>query len=429
MLRIKYTIFFNLIVGASFTTMCFFTIFKTKKENADRWNPVVYEWQTNGYFKNGGMWRLTQDPTFLKMVKAGTASLWTNKYDSSKEYFYRSNSFTFLLPRFIFQKLFGIKIQDESQTNLSILIFNQTLIAFGAIIFGYTCCNLLAPSVGVKNSVLCGLLIQLIFSSNPLVLNTYYGSIMCFHFLFIIPICAIFLGDFSLKNKNNNLLPILGYFFLLILDVVFGLIFISVVGILLWLQKRSDDFKIFAIKIIPLILAALSITGMQYIIVAANYTNVVFIGSSLMFRTGLDGDQTYYRTFIESLSKMVVLDSQGFLSNLHIRGLILGCFITPILASVLNQKLKLNKVTFFSKVTFISFLLYLCLFSQSFQIHPSYYFSWFLIPAIPAFFCIFFQNFFPKTNDKILLRWRLFFLTVIAFVIIFHGLRSWAAYG
>jgi len=182
--------------------------------------------------------------------------------------------------------------------------------------------------------------------------------------------------------------------------VVFGMVYISSVTavpflgsffvVCLVLQRGRLAWREWLSGIVAPAAAALIVFSLQLAVVHVRYPSIPLIGSSFLFRSGLDGDTTYYRDHFDIISgrdrvRSVFPNSRAPLFRwpaLFVAGVV---SMAALLIFFVRRRLPAS--AFISLVTLTgAYALFGAVFSQATVIHP-YYFDYLLVtPIILAVF-------------------------------------------
>jgi hypothetical protein len=328
---------------------------------------VMKVWINHGYLKHGGM-------EFLRPV---------DQYPD--QVVYRSNSMLYMQFSHMLQRIYIWYTGEFSYTLIA--VSNQIIVILSSCLLGFLAMRLvLKTGVPFIPAVILGISVQTVYQTFPFSLNYVWRQVMEPAFIIFM---LIFLireeGAFCLKNdfKRNLTSGIMVFFMMLAAPVpaVFFFLAYYFIKIItcpdtpkLWSKIRISFFSL---------LCAVGIIRAQFLWVKSQYPKLEYQGSSILPRSGWDGDLTYFYDHMDLLSGKFLLN----LPNWHPL-MFFGVLAIILVITIIQRK----GVSFNQQTTLLSiagiYILYAFLLGQMTVIHPYGKDNFLAIPAILALFAL-----------------------------------------
>jgi hypothetical protein len=353
---------FLLAIGAIVFVFCRQTVHdRTTEELVYRlWRPQksVAHWLEHGYFASGGM-----------------------AVRSSREhplFFYRSSSGAHLVSTFVVEKLHSA-VRGGYSWRLQVL-HNQLVMLLTGALLG-----------------LLGFRIAMRFSTPPLHALVLGGAIEFLHYTFpgtlgmfweltgrefFLMFAAIFLllEEHSLEQRKRfiTIAQAMSAFLLTWMDIFAGLAFILSYAVITMILRgdRATLKRAAMVAVLPSVLAFLLFAG-QKKWVSAQHPDIPLVGSDFLFRTGLDGDATYYISHLDIAygRKWARGNFPPNQEHLFRWKWMFFAGTTALLASLIAaMRGRVSQTAIVALLSLLgSYLIYAAIFSQAIVIHPYLY--------------------------------------------------------
>ncbi|RPI45061.1 MAG: hypothetical protein EHM59_11195 [Betaproteobacteria bacterium] len=359
----------------------------------DRWEKTIRRWIERGFVHDGGMqlW----DEAWVKNNYADSLPKST-ALPPNTVYAWKNSTMSWIVPAYWLQKA-NVSLRGEFSPRL-MLVYNQLAIAFPAVALGYLC-FLMALQLGQRlgQALTIGAGCQLLFQTYPLSLLSYW-EVQPISIL--LGFAVAFLCHESRRTshesfgtagwKSTTLRTVLATMTLLAEPITGGFFLLTYLVVRTVLDDRTPtprDWMV--VLVVPAVLVVLYLLWQQAM-VRAHYDSVVFVGSPIAFRVGLDGDTTYYKDQVDILLRRLPWLQTHWIAPLLDWSYLnyLGFIATAALIAYYRDTAALQPPV---RVLLASYGLYVPLaivFSQLVFIHPYYWNLGLLVPLTIALFCL-----------------------------------------
>lgn len=360
-----------------------------KARLGDRWDRTIQRWMERGFVHEGGMqfW----DADFAKGNYPRSLPQ-PDKLAPDTVFPWRNATMSWLVPAYWIQSVYTA-IGGQYSARLT-SIYSQFIVALTAGLLGYLCA-LLAMHLrqARRHSIALGIAALAVFQTHPLNLMSYWGiqPLSLLLFLAIIFLLHAFWKarrDQPASRTQSSLqtaLATLVIFSEPVTGALFITTFLVVQSVIAEHPPTAEDWV--KTLVVPAILVVAYLIWQQAM-VRSNYPNVVFVGSDIAFRMGMDGDSTYYRDMFDTWLRPI--SREPWLARL------LDWHYLQVVA-LLSTALLLSRIRYYPDlklplcILLGAFGLYLplaILFSQLIYIHAHYWNLCLLVPVCIATFCL-----------------------------------------
>lgn len=333
---------------------------------AARTHTAVMNWSTRGYFASCGL-----------MVRA----------DTSPPQIYRSSTGGWLLSSFVLEKLWMAATGRYSWRliawhNQVVLVLTASLLA----LLAYR----LARRLGVEllHAIALGIAVELVHFTFPSNLAGYWelgGQAFAMLFLVIFLLC---------EERRLTVLQAAAMFALTYMEYILGVMFLVAFAIVsLLLPERPPLRRLLYVLVIPCV-AALSVFGVQRLALRQLEQRhaVTVEGSPFAFRSGLDGDATYYTDHLGIAFRRDIARA-NFPVNRETLFRWPALFFAGVLALLATlaayARDRVPRVAGLVPVSMAgAYLLYATVFSQAVVVHPYLYDRILVAPLVLAAFAL-----------------------------------------
>jgi hypothetical protein len=361
-----------LLYGAAFLILLFNTVHDRSNEEfknrlVPRYNQSIIVWIKNGYFAHGGL-------GFLKPLQ-----------EEPKQKVWRSNTMGYLQFGHLLQRIHYAFTGEFGYYLMA--VHNQFFPMLSSVLLGFLAMRLtLQLKIPPLHAFILGLSALTVFQTFPITLGAiwenYHQDVwQTFAIFFLIRENSL---NWKGYEKNNSFLWALLIFLMFFISPYVTFFFISSYGVILF-TTMLEDFKVY--KFLKSVFfaggCAVLIMAIQINWVQFNYPHVFLEGSSVLFRTGLDGDNQYYYNHWDLLWSQYI----PWLPRWKIL-LFLGTFATVAVIYLAQCKRKhlSHQTTLFVGIG--SFLPMAIFFSQNGVIHLQCYEHLLAVPLILALFAL-----------------------------------------
>ncbi len=274
----------------------------------DRWNDLSDFWATDGWWTNGGLWCLNSDLNFNRWAEDGSLEHWSVEgpldLSGSGRYYYRSNSAISLVPLHLARQT-KVMITGSPGGRWLLVLHNQLIVAGIGLLIGLTATRATrAMGLSLTHALVLGLGVQLVLQTHPLLLMSYFR--LYFEHLFLLFGACVLLAATMPRHRLGNVLRFIGVLGMMLADLPLAVLTLlawatlNLIGNREWFrQERWSRFVLLPAGI------GLAVIALQYTFVAVFQDNASFLGSSLLFRTGLDGDTTRFESLWEGIIRFI----------------------------------------------------------------------------------------------------------------------------
>ena len=272
----------------------------------DRWNDLSDFWANEGWWANGGLWSLNSDRNFNAWARQGTLEHWSveGTLDMDGRYFYRSNSAIALLPLHVVRQAKSLVTGSPGGRRLLVL-HSQLIMAGLALLLGLTATRATRTlGLSLTHAIVLGLGVQLVLQTHPLLLMSYF-RLYFEHFFLLFGACVL-LATTMRGERGGDVLRFIGVLGMVLADLPLAVLtliawaLLNLIGGRTWFRQERWVRRVLLPAGIGVCVIAL-----QYTIVALFQSDASFLGSSLFFRTGLDGDAVRYGTMWEGIFRFM----------------------------------------------------------------------------------------------------------------------------
>jgi hypothetical protein len=355
----------------------------------DRWSVLIEAWRREGYLAHGGLWRLDDDPWFRGWIASGDTPWFEEgrNYDPSRPHYYRSNSALFVLPLAASESMLRPIVAEQSR--LPAVLHGQLVVAAAAIVVGLLG-HRLARMAGADrtSSVVLGLATQMVFQTNVLHLAVYWRLYP--QHVFAAPLAAFLLG-IGLRNdrpRTSEWLHAIGAAGMLAVDPPHAVLTLVAWVITSLVLDRPEMKPRLLLKTLIPALGVAAVILLQFATVAFRHPNAEFLGSSLLFRSGLDGDTGHHQGLLDGFGKLLigrVLEHAG-VAGTGIAWWSVVFASIPLTLIIAAKTPRLRIASGLLATGGGGFFLFCVLLSNAFAIHPFVYPTLLLVPALPCIF-------------------------------------------
>lgn len=354
---------------------------QTFKDQAPRYMNVINYWLEDGLVNNYGLW--PRDSEALRFNNIPTEK-------TEKKTFYRNDGMGYLHPSYLLQK---IHYTIFNKISYQLYIYqNQFYLIISSIILSLIALKiLLSHNLNIKNAYLMAFTCQLLFLTFPVNLFYYWGAYptaisSIFILLFINLIYEVQKNPKNINSKFKIFIAFTVFFLTytaLYVAILFLLFFILTY---LLFDKRFLSFKtISKIIFFPFILSLL-LFFFQIFMAKAN-SSTELLGSSFNFRSGLDGDRSYYYSYLNlifhRIRESVYIYQWYELMLFSVLSLLIYISINVYKAASSKNITKIEKQNIFiGIISFGAYVPYALLFTQSTVIHAKVFDPYLIIPLI-----------------------------------------------
>ena len=361
---------------------------RTRAGFTDRWDRTIQRWIQRGFVHEGGMqfW----DAEFARNYPRSLPP--PDQIRSETVYAWRNSTMSWILPAYWLQAAYSA-LGGRYSARLTALC-NQAALAAAAAVLGYLCA-MMALRMGQpgRHALPLGVAAAAVFQTHPLSLLAYWEAqplavLLVFCLVFLAQDCA---SDRALgaASRASQWLRMATSTAIVFCEPVTGGLFIAsylVVRTLL-AESAPSPGDWMRILVVPALLVIAYLLWQQAM-VRTHYASVVFVGSDIGFRTGLDGDATYYRDIFDTWLRPHLRGS--WLSRLvdwHYLNAI-GLLATAVLISLYREDRGLQGPVRLLVAAYGLYVPVALIFSQLVYIHPYYWNLCLLVPLTMATFCL-----------------------------------------
>ena len=272
----------------------------------DRWNDLSDAWRSDGWWANGGLWLLNSDRNFNRWAQKGMLEHWSveGTPDLDRRYFYRSNSAMSLLPLHMLRQS-KLLMTGSPGGRWLLVLHNQLIMAGLVLLLGLAATrSTRAMGLSMTHALVLGLGVQLVLQTHPLFLMSYFR--LYFEHLFLLFGACVLLGATMRGQRPGDVLRFIGVLGMVLADLPLALLtlvawsLLNLIGSRTWFRQE----RWLRCVLLPAGIG-LGVIVLQYVIVALFQSDASFLGSSLSFRTGLDGDATRFGSMWEGIFRFM----------------------------------------------------------------------------------------------------------------------------
>jgi len=269
-----------------------------------RWNDLSDHWREDGWWANGGMYYLNQCDWF-KRAKGGSLSIWLGDQaedseakpedSEAKQYFYRSNTMLFLAPLHVAQSV-TVQLAGGTSRPWVMVLYSQIITMMTAVLLGLSG-TMLARNMKIRwgHALVLGLTSQIVLETTPINLDAYWGFYM--QHAFALPLTGLLLSFIWPNPRARRWIRTTAVIGLFLADLPHAVLLIIGLALLnLVIDHRLFRYQRWGRSVLLPAAIGLAVIGIQYGIVLAGTDRHEFVGSSLFFRTGLDGGTKYFQS-------------------------------------------------------------------------------------------------------------------------------------
>ena len=345
---------------------------------SERWNDLSDHWRDDGWWANGGMWYLNQCDWFARAKKAAWIVEWVGDQPvdtDTRHYYYRSNTMLWLAPLHVTQSAVTW-IRGGSARRWVLVLHNQVWPMLTAVLLGLSG-TLLARRMGMRwiHGLALGISCQIVLQTAPVNLGAYWGFYM--QHAFALAMMMVLLSFVIPRGRARLLIRIFGVAAMVLADLPHALMLIAAwAGLNLMISPRLFSRQRWLTSVVAPAVIALLLLAMQYAVVMIATDRSSFIGSGLMFRTGLDGDITYFQSLWEGAFGFIFkspLSRGAPLAAEHAILWVLGglaCVATLLIGA---RRRDLGHVCYMTMFLGVAFIPFFVLFPNAVAIHPHAY--------------------------------------------------------
>jgi hypothetical protein len=343
-----------------------------------RWNDLSDHWQADGWWANGGMYYLNQCDWFSRSKDAAWIDAWVGDRDvdtDTNQYFYRSNSMLWLVPLHVTQSVVT-EMRGGSARRWLLVLHNQVWTMLTAVLLGLAA-TLLARRMGMlwAHGLVLGITCQIVLQTSPINLGAYWGLYMTH--VFALAMVTLLLSFTLSSERARLLLRITAVATMFLADLPHALMLLLGWAMLnLAISPRLFMQQRWLKSVIAPSVAALVLLAMQYAIVMIGTKGYSFIGSSLLFRTGLDGDTTYFQSLWDGAFGFIFkspLSQGGPAAGEHAVLWIAGGFACVLTLLIGSRRRDLGRICYMTAFLGMAWIPFFVLFPNAVAIHPYAY--------------------------------------------------------
>jgi hypothetical protein len=369
-----------LLIGAMALVAAFSSVHARQPQELFGWRDsarshvVLTHWLDEGYFHYAGL--LNREPNKMTFVRNSTGA--------------------FMVSGFIVEKIYVTAFGHYSYRLLA--LHNQVVtLILGALAgllsyrlarrFGLE--SLLAFSVGAG--------VTIVVFTNPECLQLYWELNPQMYAL-LFALVYLILEEWSLDRSPRHrglLIAQAGAVFLMTaMEMVFALCFAASLAAAIVLLRRGESFRRFLLVVVLPLVAALALYQLQIKIATARYPDAPTVGSSMLFRTGLDGDASVYGDHLDiAFNRSVPRGNWGtpeiqkyFFRWPTVFALGVVSLVAVFIAFIRGRAPRLAVETLVALTG--AWVLYAAVFSQAVKVHPWLYDLLLFTPLAIALFAL-----------------------------------------
>ena len=355
-----------------------------------RWLDTIERWQREGYFKQGGM----QFDTYEQLAGFGYRPPPASAIKPTTVFAWKNTTMAWLQGANIVERLYH-SITGRFSARLMVL-HHQTIIAASSTLLALLA-MLLAEALGLERRAAFLLGLSCLVAHQTFQLNLY--EYLDFYPAPVVVLLALaFLVVDAAEKLSLWRQPslgvsqfVLGFLMVYVEPVTSGLFLAGYLAVRWLLDPQRFRWRDCVLMLLAPAVMAFVILRLQRALVSANYPDVIFVGSDLGFRTGLDGDVAYYfnqwdlltRRFINTSvhTDLAALCRWG---TLFVGGAI---SIAVLLAVYVRESVSRYPVQVVLNLVGLS-IPFVYIFSQAAVIHPYEYDLFAVLPCILSLFCV-----------------------------------------
>lgn len=381
----------------------------------DRYPDLIRFWIEQGYLEHGGLW-------FILPGDIGYI-------DEDHPRVYRSAPMAYLQVAHLLERVCYAVKGKISYTAL--MLHNQGIVWLSSTLLGVLAMRLARRmKIDPLHALLLGAASTAVYQTFPINLWYYweiYATAVAAPFIILFLLIQEITYGREPGSRFLTMLLSLCVFALASTDLLAAW-FIFIAYCLAALTMAPESVKklpVLKTLIVPAILAC-SLFALQVLWVKLRYPNVEFVGSTFMFRSGLDGSKQVYATHVDLVTRPLVFD---FLPQMKLltRPWFLfgggGLAVLTVAWLYLTRLPQLKPAVFVLTIAVGVYLPYVFIFSQSAIIHPYMYDVYLAIPLTLALFAVLPAALERLTNNSGLIT---FAALLIALCYVMVQLRTYA---
>lgn len=398
----------------------------------DRWSDLYRHWGADGYWSNGGLWCVNEDRPFRRWVESGNLN-WFDPatFDPSVPHYYRSNTALFAAPIGLLDRTIT-KFVGVGHDRQVMVAGTQGLVAITAVLTGLLA-HRLARSWGAdrRSALTLGLCAQIVVQTSPMMLASYWRYYPTHAFAAALSLFMLALALPACRDRMANWLAGAGAFAMVAADVPHAVVAIAAWALVTWLGGGTLANAGIRPRWIPVGIgtaAAVGVIAAQFLVALAHHPDARFVGSGLLFRTGLDGDRSMQDGILDGVRKLfegpVMFGGPGVETDAGISPITWTILLAaPPLALVLAAVRRLPLPVVPLSIGAGAFAGYVVAFSNAVAIHPYVYPTLIVGPGAAAMFGVL-----PAAVGRNSIgRWIVAIAaSLLAALLAMNGLRSFA---
>jgi hypothetical protein len=369
-----------LLIGAVALIAAWFTVHARQPQELVEWRDsarshvVLSHWLDEGYFHYVGL--LNREPEKMTLVRNSTGA--------------------FMVSGFIVEKIYVLAFGHYSHRLLA--LHNQLVTLILSALAGLLSYRL-ARRFGLEPLLAfpAGAGVVLVLFTNPECLQLYWElNPQAYSLLFALVYLILEESRLDRSPGYRGLLiaQAAAVFLMTAMEMIFALCFAASLAAAIVLLRRGESFRRFVLVVALPLVAALVLYQVQMRIASARYPDVPTVGSSMLFRTGLDGDASVYGDHLDiAFNRSIPRGNWGTpdIQKYFFRWptvFVLGVvsLVAVLIAFVRGRAPRLALETLVSLTG--AWVLYAAVFSQAVKIHPWLYDLLLFAPLAIALFAL-----------------------------------------
>ncbi len=398
----------------------------------DRWSDLYRHWGADGYWSNGGLWCVNEDRPFRRWVESGRLN-WFDPatFDPSIPHYYRSNTALFAAPIGLLDRTVA-KVVGVGHNRQVMVAGTQSVVAITAVLTGLLAHRFARSwSADRRIALTLGLCAQIVVQTSPIMLASYWRYYPTHAFASALALFMLALALPAGRDRMANWLAGTAAFAMVATDVPHAVVAIGVWALATWLG--GDVLRRAGIRPrwLPAgigAVAAFGVVAAQFLVALAHHPNARFVGSHMLFRTGLDGDRSMQEGLLDGVRKLfegpVMFGGPSIQTDAGIAPITWTILLAaPPLALVLAAVRQLPLPIVPLSIGVGAFAGYVAAFSNAVAIHPYVYPTLIVGPGAAALFGVL-----PAAvGKKPIGRWIVAIAAcLLAALMAMNGLRSFA---
>ncbi len=360
-----------LLVGSLVMAVAFLTVHNRlpsellARPGAQRAHTVVTRWMTDGYFHYAGL--LIHHPTENRIYTS-----WGGAY---------------MVPLFVIESVYR-SVSGHYSWRLAAL-HNQIVSLLASALSGLLAYRI-SRCIGLdaRLALASGSAVVILVFTFPSNLALYWEISSQLYWM-VFALAFLLIEERCLDGGRTRALTIAqaaAAFLMTMMEGPAGLMFLGAFGVILFvLEQRTGQWRQFVVTCVIPVVAAVALNAMQQMIARARFPDGTFTSSTIMFRTGLDGDSRYYGDHLDIVKGRSVARRNWTLHRQYLFRwpwvFVLGAIATLLVFGgyITGRAPRFAVVALAALIG--TWILYAAIFSQGVAIHP-YLYDVFLYTAL-----------------------------------------------